>query len=49
MPVDQIAGVMVEMYPELERGAKGGAERERRIAVHGQVNIWVSDWAERVG
>lgn len=24
MPVDQIAGVMVEMYPGLERGGKNG-------------------------
>ena len=48
MAVDQIAGILVEMFPELERGIKDGSERERRVMVHGLCNVWVSMWAERV-
>ena len=49
MPVDQIAGVLVEMYPELCKGTtRGGREKERREMVHGVVSVWVSDWAGRV-
>jgi len=48
MSVEQIAGVMVEVYPSLERGAKGGREVERREMVWGLVNVWVSRWAGRV-
>jgi len=48
MAVDQIAGVMVEVFPELEKGAKAGREMERREMVWGLVNVWVSRWAERV-
>lgn len=48
MAVDQIAGVMVEVYPALERGAKAGREVERREMVWGLVNVWVSRWAGRV-
>lgn len=47
MSVEQIAGVMVEVYPMLEKGAKGGREVERREMVWGLVNVWVSRWAGR--
>ena len=48
MPVDQIAGILVEMYPRLLMGVKNGREKERRAVVHGLVSLWVSDWAESV-
>ncbi len=48
MPVDQVAGVMVEVFPMLEKGAKTGREVERREMVWELVNVWVSKWAEWV-
>ena len=48
MPVDQIAGVMVEVFSTLEKGTKTGREVERRVMVWKLVNVWVSKWAEWV-
>ena len=47
MPLEQIAGILVEAYPQLEKGVKSGKEVERRDVVLGMVNLWVSIWAER--
>ncbi len=48
VPVDQIAGVMVEVFSTLEKGTKTGREVERRVMVWKLVNVWVSKWAEWV-
>lgn len=36
-------------YPDLMKGWKNGTEFDRRVQIHGLVNIWVSRWAPRFG
>ena len=34
-------------YPDLMRGWKDGTEHDRRLQIHGLVNLWTSMWAPK--
>ena len=47
--IDDIAAFLVVTYPHLMKGWKDGTEFDRRVQIHGLVNLWVSCWAPRFG
>ena len=47
-PIDHIAHYLVVAFPGLMQGWKTGTEYDRRIQIHGLVNIWVSMWAPQI-
>ncbi|KAG7005940.1 hypothetical protein G7Y79_00017g043220 [Physcia stellaris] len=47
--IDDIAAFLVVTYPHLMEGWKDGTEYDRRVQIHGLVNLWVSCWAPRFG
>ena len=48
MTIDEIALRLVTVYPDLMKGWHTGTEYDRRLQIHGLVNIWTSIWAPQV-
>ncbi|KAL8785473.1 MAG: hypothetical protein Q9195_008616 [Heterodermia aff. obscurata] len=46
--LDYIAHYLVVTFPGLMQGWKDGTEYDRRIQIHGLVNIWSSMWAPKI-
>ena len=48
MSLDQISAFLVVTFPDLMKGWKTGTEYDRRLQIHGLVNLWTSIWAPQV-